>query len=165
MLSTNSKPISYSAYRDVTLKQLFVASKIDPSMPEGIYSHNGVLYNKRHVLPVRTDYRRRENNSKENKIAAIKNLLGVDISELKSELHRYAHHLNSSQLLCFMVFGTLTDKKNDVSGERKAKKELVKLLSRFGIQIQEGAKCQFEYSDGEKWNDEDESKHSVKYVF
>ena len=147
---------SYNAYKDEVWSALFEASGLNPLLPEGVYNYKGKLYNKRHVLPVGKNYHKKVKITKGDKIEAIENLLKVDISELESGLHKFVHHLSSSQLLCFMMFSKLTDKSEE-SCDRMAKPELVKLLSRLGIQISEGAVCQFEYSDGQKWNAEDEN--------
>ena len=79
-----------------------------------------------------------------NKIDIVKkfNILeDVNKDMLTEKLHRFAHHLNSSQILCYNFFRPmLTDK-------GKACKQLVDLLANKGIKIEKGAECKFEYND------------------
>lgn len=68
---------------------------------------------------------------------------GVDTTKFKQkDMHSFAHHLNSSQVLCYNFFRPLIDKNGGAS------QSLVDLLSNQGISIEKGAKCTFEYEDG-----------------
>lgn len=97
----------------------------------GTYNDNGRPYE--HILKL-----------DKNKIDIVKDfniLKDVNKDMLTEKLHRCAHHLNSSQILCYNFFmPMLTDK-------GKASKQLVKLLANYGIKIEEGAECKFEYND------------------
>lgn len=67
---------------------------------------------------------------------------GVDTTKFKQkDMHSFAHHLNSSQVLCYNFFRPLIDKNGG------ATQELVDRLSEQGIPIEKGAKCTFEYTD------------------
>ena len=67
-------------------------------------------------------------------------LKGVE-GDLLEKPHTDAHHLNSSQILCYNFFRPLIDKNGG------ATQELVDRLSEQGIPIEKGAKCTFEYTD------------------
>lgn len=70
-----------------------------------------------------------------------KNLLkGVKVDML-AKPHTDAHHLNSSQILCYNFFRPL------ITNDGKATAELVSLLGKYGLAITNNATCQFEYND------------------
>ncbi len=65
----------------------------------------------------------------------------IDRDLLTTKLHRDAHHLNSSQILCYNFFRPYIDENGGAS------QSLVDLLLNQGISIEQGAKCTFEYTD------------------
>ena len=80
-------------------------------------------------------------NEEQKKEAIKKNLLkGVKVDML-AKPHTDAHHLNSSQILCYNFFRPL------ITNDGKATAELVSLLGKYGIAITNNATCQFEYTD------------------
>ena len=84
-----------------------------------------------------------ENKTKRNAIEEY-NLVG-DIkldSEFARKLHRYAHHLSSSQILCYNFFKPM------MSGEHPTQ-DLIDIFSEYGIVLTQKAICEFEY-DGYK---------------
>ncbi|MBD5199666.1 MAG: hypothetical protein HDS83_04675 [Bacteroidales bacterium] len=103
----------------------------------------------RHILPLPNG-----ENTKRNRIAAIKEYLGIKIDEKflskPRALHQFAHHLNSSQLLCYMTFRPL------LTDEYRPTEELINLLNSVGIYISENAKCEFEYNDNLTWDNKPE---------
>lgn len=68
-------------------------------------------------------------------------LEGIDCDLLTTKLHRDAHHLNSSQILCYNFFRPLIDSAN---GSPK----LVEKLQNFGVDIATISECKFEHNDG-----------------
>lgn len=67
---------------------------------------------------------------------------GVDPTKFKQkDMHSFAHHLNSSQVLCYNFFRPYIDENGG------ATQGLADLLSNQGISIEKGAKCTFEYTD------------------
>ena len=68
-------------------------------------------------------------------------LEGIDCDLLTTKLHSDAHHLNSSQILCYNFFRPYIDENGGAS------QSLVDLLLNQGISIEQGAKCTFEYTD------------------
>lgn len=60
------------------------------------------------------------------------------------QIHRYAHHLNSSQVLCYNYFRPLID------NNHHPKKELIKLMKDAGISILSKSECGFEHVEDEK---------------
>ena len=80
--------------------------------------------------------------NKEQKKEVIKNnLLKVVNADMLSNSHADAHHLNSSQILCYNFFRPL------IKNDGKATAKLVSLLGKYGIAITNNATCQFEYTD------------------
>lgn len=73
-----------------------------------------------------------------------KNLLKGVKADLLENLHADAHHLNSSQILCYNFFRPL------ITVDRKATAKLVLLLGKLGITITNNATCQFEKKDSIK---------------
>ena len=80
-------------------------------------------------------------NEAQKKEAIKKNLLKGVKADMLVKPHPDAHHLNSSQILCYNFFRPLIDKNGG------ATQELVDRLSEQGISIEKGAKCTFEYTD------------------
>ena len=83
--------------------------------------------------------------SKQNKYEMVceYNILDcVDTTKFKQkDMHSFAHHLNSSQVLCYNFFRPYIDENGGAS------QSLVDLLLNQGISIEQGAKCTFEYTD------------------
>ena len=67
-------------------------------------------------------------------------LEGIDRDLLTTKLHSDAHHLNSSQILCYNFFRPLIDSAN---GSPK----LVEKLQNFGVDIATISECEFEHKD------------------
>ena len=80
-------------------------------------------------------------NKEQKKGAIKKNLLKGVKADMLANPHTDAHHLNSSQILCYNFFRPLIDKNGGAS------QSLVDLLLNQGISIEKGAKCTFEYAD------------------
>jgi hypothetical protein len=102
-----------------------------------------------HILPLAD-----ESNTRCSRVKAIKEYLGILIDEnflpTKSKgrgetLHPYSHHLNSSQLLCYSAFRGLLNE------DHTPKEAFINLLWGLGIVISRNARCDFEFSDGLKW--------------
>ena len=70
-----------------------------------------------------------------------KNLLKRVKADMLKKPHADAHHLNSSQILCYNFFRPL------ITNEGKATAGLVSLLGKYGIAITKNATCQCEYND------------------
>lgn len=102
----------------------------------GTYTYRGKQYEYGHILKF----------AKGKRIEAIEkyNLLsGLRFDGFISaeKVHRYAHHLNSSQVLCYNFFRPM------LNDDHTSKQKLVALLKEQGIHISENAKCDFEYDD------------------
>ena len=123
---------SYTNYKESILNRLVEAT--GKTWNDGIWAATGTRL--QHILPLDSD-----KNTKENRAAAIKEYLQFDCSECLGNLnglHQYAHHINSSQLLCMMFFQPMV----------KDKSRLVKFVKDFlGISISENATCSFEYTE------------------
>ena len=139
----------YQAYRKDILQML--QNKIRSNgtdIPAGNW-HGETRDSYTHILPLGD-----ESNTRCSRVKANKEYLGILIDEnflpTKSKgkgetLHPYSHHLNSSQLLCYSAFRGLLNE------DHTPKEALINLLSCFDIVISRNARCDFEFSDGLKW--------------
>ena len=80
-----------------------------------------------------------------NKYSLLHNVPSIDCNTI--HLHQYAHHLNSSQIMCYNFFRPLVE-----SYDGKMYKPKDSLLNLIGIEINQkiepnGAVCNFEYID------------------
>lgn len=134
---------NYKDYKNEVLECLSKALNLKKA---GVWKYKNKEIEKEHILPLTGV----ENNSK-SRAQAINDYLHFDCTSYltngASHLHRYAHHLNSSQLLCLMFFGKLTEKKDGVLKVTQAMADFIK--NAFGIEIKVGAECQFEYTEKE----------------
>lgn len=124
---------SHSAYKKDVLQRLIKASG-------KTWNGDGVWRGipRKHILPLEST------NTRVSRAKAIKKYLNFDCHECLPKLkglHQYAHHLNSSQLLCMIFFSRMIE-------EEKATDKMVQFInSAFGISIKEGAECKFEYTE------------------
>jgi len=129
--------MKYSDYKNKLLNNLIAeAKKISPNLQPGVWAATGLP--KEHILPLVGT------NTRENRAIAIKKHLGFDVRRALPDLnglHRFSHHLNSSQLLCMMFFSKLLDEKLQGTVALKGF-----IRAAFGITISEKAKCHFEYT-------------------
>ena len=131
----NRKNMTYSENRKKHLKEY--ASK--HNLPVGgIYNYKGNICHYGHIL--------RYNKGKKNETIEKYNLFPEGSRKITfdgfipaNKIHRFAHHLNSSQVLCYNFFRPMV--KDDHTPEQK----LIELLKEQGIAISENAKCCFEY--------------------
>lgn len=99
----------------------------------------------KHILPLK----------REAKGKVLQDYFGVTFiprknSKQKEPLHPYIHHLNSSQLLCYMVFSKM------LNANQTPTESLIQLFEKLKISISQNAECSFEYRDGWRWNEENE---------
>ena len=118
-------------------------------------------YAKKHGLPICGTFNNNGKNyghilrcEKENWVEVIENYnLSKELTfkgflEDPNKIHRYAHHLNSSQVLCYNYFRPM------VNDDHTPRPELIKLMKENGILISEKAKCDFEYDSYPDYKDE-----------
>ena len=101
----------------------------------GPYNYRGTIVTRDHILKIEDGQTQLEVVKKYNVLE------GVDCDLLTTKLHSDAHHLNSSQILCYNFFRPLIDSAN---GSPK----LVEKLQNFGVDIATISECKFEYKDG-----------------
>lgn len=96
-----------------------------------------------HILKFEGETEKPQNKENKYKVVCEYNIL-TDVSPnmfKQNDMHRYAHHLNSSQVLCYNYFRPLIkDKENS-----NPTNELIKLLEKQKIAISSSATCRFEY--------------------
>lgn len=142
---------SYDTYRETRIKQLS-----EEIRKEG----NFIMYGKwrdevrkeyKHILPILGK------NTRESRINALKDYLDVTIKECfitkkskgrKEPLHPNVHHVNSSQLLCYMVFSEMLNE------DLTPTDTLIDFLAALGLNITSKARCSFEYHDNWRWKEE-----------
>lgn len=100
----------------------------------GTYNYRGTIVAHDHILKI-------EDGQTQCEVVKKYNVLeGIDCDLLTTKLHSDAHHLNSSQILCYNFFRPLIDSAN---GSPK----LVEKLQNFGVDIATISECEFEYKD------------------
>lgn len=142
-------------YRTKVLKLLSdEVRKNGQCIPPGSW-HGATEPEYRHILPIKGK------NSRRNRVDAIYRYLRIKIDDsflpTKSKgrgetLHTYAHHLNSSQLLCYNTF------RNLLTIGHTPKPELISLFHSLDIEISSAAVCDFEFSDGWLWENGNEKE-------
>ena len=101
----------------------------------GTYNYKGTIVAHDHILKI-------EDGQTQCEVVKKYNVLeGIDCDLLTTKLHSDAHHLNSSQILCYNFFRPLIDIAN---GSPK----LVEKLQNFGVDIATISECKFENNDG-----------------
>ena len=101
----------------------------------GTYNYRGTIVTRDHILKI-------EDGQTQLEVVKNTNVLeGIDCDLLTTKLHSDAHHLNSSQILCYNFFRPLIDIAN---GSPK----LVEKLQNFGVDIATISECKFENNDG-----------------
>lgn len=101
----------------------------------GTYNYQGTIVAHDHILKIEDGQTKFDVVKKHNVLE------DIDRDLLTTKLHRDAHHLNSSQILCYNFFRPYIDENGGAS------QSLVDLLLNQGISIEQGAKCTFEYTD------------------
>lgn len=105
----------------------------------GVFNYRGRIIEYSYIIPFEKDKTREETIKEYNQIECVK---GYDFL-LANKLHRYAHHLNSSQLMCYNFFRPFVEKEKKVI--------LIELLKKSNITLdsQYDTDCQFEYENPE----------------
>ena len=98
----------------------------------GTYNYKGTIVAHDHILNI-------EDGQSKLEVVKLHNLLEGVSGDLLKKLHRDAHHLNSSQILCYNFFRPLIDS----NGSPK----LVEKLKSFGVEIETITRCEFEHKD------------------
>lgn len=132
--------MSYTNFRDKVFKKLKVYREDVLHIEEkGFFRYRGKDIFKDHILPI---------NHKESNV--LECLKAKDFLIKEKDLHRYAHHLNSSQLMCYNFFRPYIEVEG---GKLRPNKALIKILGKYITSIKQSndALCQFEYvqQDGE----------------
>lgn len=145
-MNLNNNCIKYADYKKEIMKCLADSKTWEQN---GFWERNGKRTEKAHILPLNGNP-----NNAINRADAIKRFLGFDCTPYFPNgfvgLHQYAHHINSSQLLCLMYFSNL------INNQFKATQELIDFMKKaFNIVITTEAKCHFEYKE----------KNVNKYIF
>lgn len=104
----------------------------------GIFLYKGEDKSKGHILPICQGESKKSMAKKYNVLSCLKD---EEFLINEKDLHRYAHHLNSSQLMCYNYFRPLIDEKGHAS------EKLISILKAMGINIESScnSQCVFEY--------------------
>ena len=143
--------MSYRQFRNKVLDCLATYKKEVLKIEEkGIFRYRGEEHTKEHILPILSG-KSIQNIVKEYNV--LNCLKGEDFL-IQKGLHRYAHHLNSSQLMCYNFFRPyIIIKERDKTCPNSA---LLDLLSKYiAINQCDDAECHFEYEqEGDKYKKE-----------
>jgi len=102
-----------------------------------------------HILKMQNPKDKKEQREVIEKYQLNKFNLTLDFIPIGKQ-HIYAHHLNSSQILCYCYFRRMLD------NEGHPNDKLISLMSQHGISISSSAICSFEYDAFDKYNDDSE---------
>ena len=94
-----------------------------------------------HILKFEGDTEKPQNKENKFEVVCKYNILTDVLTDMfgQNDMHRYAHHLNSSQVLCYNFFRPL------IAENRNPTNELIELLEKQKIAISSSATCRFEY--------------------
>jgi len=104
-----------------------------------------------HILRMKDYNSKGEQKNEQERVVKEYNLLKI-ISQssskflLKGKLHRFAHHLNSSQIMCYNFF------RPQIDDDKQVKEPLIKLLRDIGVtfnEYHEESEADFEHEDKE----------------
>ena len=127
--------MTYSENRKEHLKEY--AKKHDLPVG-GTYNYKGVVSSHNHILKY-VEGERKETIERFNLLPEGTRKITFDGFVPVKKIHRHAHHLNSSQVLCYNFFRPM------VKDDHTPEQTLIELLKEQGIAISENAKCCFEY--------------------
>jgi len=125
---------------------------------DGIFKYQGREIARGYILPLDSSL-----SSSKAKELVVKEFNQLECIKEKpfliaEHLHRYAHHLNSSQLMCYNFFRPYIEHiERPCDAGDKPNQDLINLLVSHDISIClcDNAKCQFEYvNDEPEWRDE-----------
>lgn len=141
--------MSYTKFKEKVLDKLADYKKnVLKIEKNGIFRYRGEEYSKEHILPIPFG-KSIQNIVKEYNV--LKCLKGMDFL-IEKDLHRYAHHLNSSQLMCYNFFRPYIIKKGSKTSPNN---DLIDLLSKYiAINQCDNAECHFEYVQGGEYDGE-----------
>lgn len=117
---------------------------------DGTYKYQGEYIPKGHILPINIG-KSKKDIVKENNVLAYVKKRCKDFIIKDQDLHRFSHHLNSSQMMCYNFFRPY------IEADNSPNRDLINLLVAHGIELSlhDEAKCQFEYVNQEQeWKDE-----------
>lgn len=134
--------MSYKDFRDKVLDKLEKYKNDVLGIKEkGIFRYKGEDKPEGHILPTCQGESKKSMAKKYNVLNCLKD---EEFLINENDLHRYAHHLNSSQLMCYNFFRPYIEVEED---KIRPNKILIDLLRKYNIAINQydDAICQFEY--------------------
>ena len=142
--------MSYSKFRDNVLARLATYKKgVLKIEDEGLFQLRGKEHPKKHILPIHSGKSKQDVVKEYNVLSCLR---GEEFL-IEKDLHRYAHHLNSSQLMCYNFFRPYIIKEG---GKTCPNDALIELLSKYiDINQCDDAECHFEYVQGGEYEGED----------
>ena len=142
--------MSYTKFKEKVLDKLAdYKTNVLKIEENGIFRYRGKEYPKGHILPIPSGKSIQDIVKEYNVLKCLK---GVDFL-IEKVLHRYAHHLNSSQLMCYNFFRPYIIKEGSKTSPNDA---LIDLLSKYIASNQcDDAECHFEYVQSGEYEGED----------
>ena len=141
--------LSYTQFKENVLNKLADYKKDVLKIEEsGIFRYRGKKHPKKHILPIPPGKSIQDIVKEYNVLKCLKS----EDFLIEKDLHRYAHHLNSSQLMCYNFFRPYIIKEGSKTCPNDA---LIDLLSKYiAINKCDDAECQFEYVQGGEYEGE-----------
>lgn len=139
-------------FKDSVLCHLSTYKKDKLAIQEcGIYRYNGENIPKEHILPIPKGESKEKVVKEYNVLSCLKD---KEFLIERKDLHHFAHHLNSSQMMCYNFFRPYIEL--DEKGKARPNKDLIKLLGdcKLDIKTCNDAECQFEYVQGDEYKEE-----------
>lgn len=141
---------SFKNFKKEVLKHLATYKSSTLGIVEnGVFNYRGNITPEEHILPIHQGEKKVEPVKKYNVLKCLKDKKFL-IEE--KDLHRFAHHLNSSQLMCYNFFRPYIEIEGNKTRPNDA---LINLLSKYiAINQCDDAECQFEYVQGDEYKEE-----------
>jgi hypothetical protein len=139
------RKLSYKPYYNIIIENLGEYKKETfPALKDGLYRN--IPYS--HILPISNEKEKENAVRKYNVLSSLSNENRFLLQDKK--LHLFAHHLNSSQIMCYNFFRPFIDE------DQHPTRDLFSILNTCGVAVpySDKASCDFEYEqENEGWKD------------
>lgn len=146
-----NRKTTFKNFKDSVLCHLSTYKKNKLAIQEcGIYRYNGENIPEEHILPIPKGESKEKVVKEYNVLSCLKD---KEFLIEQKDLHRFAHHLNSSQMMCYNFFRPYIEIEENKTRPNDA---LINMLSKYiAINQCDDAECHFEFVQGEEYEGED----------
>lgn len=146
-----NRKTTFKNFKDSVLCHLSTYKKDKLAIQEcGIYRYNGENIPEEHILPIPKGESKEKVVKEYNVLSCLKD---KEFLIEQKDLHRFAHHLNSSQLMCYNFFRPYIEIEENKTRPNDA---LINMLSKYiAINQCDDAECHFEFVQGGEYEGED----------